>query len=286
MTNSIFIDRVDDPRIEDYRHVRDRDLLGQDGRPGLFIGEQRLIVERMLARPGRTKSVLVLPSRLDAIGPLVPDDVPLYVAPEPVMREIVGFDIHRGVLAVGIRAPDREHTLLAALPTPSDAPSDAPSDMPSDAPLTLLVCEDITHHDNLGMLFRDAAAFGVDAVVLSPNCHDPLYRRCLRMSIGHALDVPWARSDDWAADLAALRTRWGCTLIAAATGPGSVPLDEADRPTRLALLVGTEHSGLSQTSLAASDVRVRVPMRAGVDSLNVAVAAAVCLHRLSRGDRH
>lgn len=273
MANPIPIDDEADPRIEDYRHVRDRDLLGRDGRPGLFIGEQRLIVERMLARPGRTKSVLVLTSRLAAIGPLVPPDVPLYVAPEHVMRAVVGFDIHRGVLAVGHRAPDSAHSLLSALPAPSDGP------------LTVLVCEDVTHHDNLGMLFRAAAAFGVDAVVLSPNCHDPLYRRCLRMSIGHALDVPWARSSDWPADLAALRTHWRCTRIAAATGPGSVPLDEADRPARLALLVGTELTGLSATALAASDVRVRIPMRAGVDSLNVAVAAAVCLHRLSRGDR-
>lgn len=271
--NPIPIDDVDDPRIEDYRHVRDRDLLGRDGRPGLFIGEQRLIVQRMLARPGVTKSVLVLASRLAAVGPLVPPDVPLYVAGEPVLRAIVGFDIHRGVLAVGYRPPDGARTLPAALPAPSNEP------------LTVLVCEDITHHDNLGMLFRDAAAFGVDAVVLSPRCHDPLYRRCLRMSIGHALDVPWARSADWPADLAALRTHWGCTLVAAATGEGSVPLDMAQRPERIALLVGTEHSGLSAEALAACDARVRVPMRAGVDSLNVAVAAAVCLHRLSRGTR-
>ncbi|MFN8423992.1 MAG: RNA methyltransferase [Anaerolineae bacterium] len=273
MSDPIPIDDVDDPRIEDYRHVRDRDLLGRAGRPGLFIGEQRLIVQRMLARPGRTKSVLVLPSRLPSVGPLVPPDVPLYVAGENVMRAIVGFDVHRGVLAVGFREPDAAHTLLAALPAPSGDP------------LTVLVLEDITHHDNLGMLFRDAAAFGVDAVVLSPRCHDPLYRRCLRMSIGHVLDVPWARAADWPADLTALRARWGCTLIAAATGPGSVPLDDAPRSERIALLVGTEHDGLSAAALAACDARVRVPMRAGVDSLNVAVAAAVCLHRLSRGER-
>lgn len=270
--------RIDDPadaRLDDYRHVRDRDLLGAAGRPGLFIGEQALIVERMLAVPGRTKSVLVLPGKVARLAPLVPDDVPLYVVPGDIMASVVGFDVHRGVLAVGWRPPPQALALGAALPAP-DGP---------DAPLTLLACEDITHHDNLGMLFRNAAAFGVDAVVLSPRCHDPLYRRCLRTSIGHAVDVPYARSTDWPADLSALRDRWGCTIVAAATGPGAVALDDAPRPRRIALVVGTEGTGLSDSALAAADVRVRVPMRAGVDSLNVAVAAAVCLHRLSQGAR-
>lgn len=275
MAVPIPIDDPADPRLEDYRHVRDRDLLGAAGRPGLFIGEQALIVERMLAVPGRTKSVLVLPGKVDRLAPRVPDDVPLYVAPGDVLEAVVGFDIHRGVLAVGWRPPPQALTLGAALPSPEAR----------DAPLTLLACEDITHHDNLGMLFRNAAAFGVDAVVLSPRCHDPLYRRCLRTSIGHALDVPYARSADWPADLAALRDRWGCTVVAAATGPGAVPLDDAPRSRRVALVVGTEGEGLSDGALAAADVRVRIPMRHGVDSLNVAVAAAVCLHRLSQGGR-
>ena len=279
MPNPIHVDRIEDPRLEDYRAVRDRDLLGRDGRPGLFIGEHLLIVERMLARPGRTKSVLVLPSRLERVAPLVPDDVPLYVAPEAVLRAVVGFDIHRGVLAVGHRPPDAAHTLDAVL-SGADAAAGTRS-----APLTVLVCEDITHHDNLGMLFRDAAAFAVDAVLLSPRCHDPLYRRCLRMSIGHALDVPWARATHWPADLAVLRERWGCTLVAAATGAGSIALDEAPSPERVAIVVGTERDGLSGAALALCDTAVRVPMRADVDSLNVAVAAAVCLHRLSRGRR-
>lgn len=275
MSEPIRIDDPDDARLDDYRAVRDRDLRGAAGRPGLFIGEQALIVERMLAVPGRTKSVLVQRAQLARIAPHVPADVPLYVVSDAVLRAVVGFDLHRGVLAVGWRPPPGAQTLAVALPPPLDR----------TAPLTVLVCEDITHHDNLGMLLRNAAAFAVDAVVLSPRCHDPLYRRCLRMSIGHALDVPTARSADWPADLAALRDRWGCAIVAAATGPGAVALDDAPRLRRLALVVGTEGHGLSDAALALADHRVRIPMRRGVDSLNVAVAAAVCLHRLTTGDR-
>ena len=134
------------------------------------------------------------------------------------------------------------------------------------------------------MLFRNAAAFGVDGVLLSPSCHDPLYRKSLRVSIGHALDVPFARSRDWAGDLADLARR-GITLIAAAATETAVAIDEVTPPRRVALVVGQEFDGVSPTTLDACDHVVRVPMSPGVDSLNVGVAAAVCLHRFSTGRR-
>jgi tRNA G18 (ribose-2'-O)-methylase SpoU len=261
-----------DPRLDDYRDVRDRDLRGSAGQPGLFVGEQALVVEKMLARPGLTKSVLAAEAMCDRIAPLVPAGVPLYVAPQEVMDAVVGFPIHRGVLAVGYRPREGDLTLEAVVPA-------------RPGPLTVLVCEDITHIDNVGLLFRNAAAFGVDAVVLSPRCHDPLYRRCLRTSIGHVLTVPWARSRDWPDDLDRLRWQWGLTVVGAATDAGARPLDELEPPERVALLVGTEGEGLSAGALARCDARVRIPMAPGVDSLNAAVAAAVCLHRLSRAAR-
>jgi len=263
---------LDDPRLDDYRAVRDRHLRGEAGDAGLFIGEQALVVEKMLAVDGLTKSVLAAEGHVQRIASLVPEDVPLYVLPPDEMSRVVGFPIHRGLLAVGHRPLPESHALDAAVPR-------------RPGPLCVLACEGITNTDNIGLLFRNAAAFGVDAVVLDPQCHDPLYRRALRVSIGHAVTMPWARSTAWPADLERLRDEWGLTLVAASPGPGSIPLDDLPPPERVALVVGTEQAGLSQAALALCDLRVRIPMAEGVDSLNVAVAAAVCLHRLSRGHR-
>jgi len=261
----------EDPRIAAYRAVRERDLRGDPSRAGRFVGEQRLVVERMLALPGLTESVLCLPGRAAALAPHVPDGVPLYVAAKPVMAQIAGFPIHRGVLAIGRRPPPERLTLDAAVPR-------------APGPLTVLACEDVTHPDNVGMLFRTAAAFGVDAVVLSPGCHDPLYRRAIRLSIGHVLGMPWAWAPAWPDALDRLAAEWGAVRVGAATD-GAMPLDDAPRPERLVLVVGTESHGLSAAARSRLDLAVRIPMAPGIDSLNVAVAAAVCLHRLSRGAR-
>jgi len=263
---------ANDPRLAAYRAIRERDLRGDRARAGRFVGEQRLIVERMLAMPGLTESVLCLPAEADRLAPRVPDDVPLYVADKPVMAAIAGFPIHRGVLAIGRRPPPERLVLDAALPQ-------------RPGPMTVLACEDITHPDNVGMLFRTAAAFAVDAVLLSPGCHDPLYRRAVRLSIGHVLDMPWAWAASWPDDLDRLASEWGLCRIGAALEAGALALDDAPRPERLVLVVGTEAHGLSLAARARLDLVVRIPMAAGVDSLNVSVAAAVCLHRLSRGRR-
>lgn len=264
------ITHPDDPRLGDYRFLRDRDL--QRDPEGLFVGEQLLVVQEMLRRPGVTRSVLVDERMVHRLKGHVPDDVPVYAAPTTLMEGIVGFHVHRGVLAVGRRAAV-EHPSIDRMLTSRPGAS------------TLLLLEDIANIDNMGLLFRNAAAFGVAGVILSPRCHDPLYRRVLRVSIGHVLSVPWIRSTDWPADLECLRRRHGFALVGAAIDDRAVPLDELSPPDRSALVVGTEYAGLSEATRRACDHLVRIPMAPGVDSLNVGVAAAVCLHRLSRVGR-
>ncbi len=269
--NVIQVTDLADPRLADYRDIRDRGLLGRDGIPGLFVGEQPLIVQRMLSMPGVTKSVLVVTTWADRIAPLAPPEVPVYVAPLDLMRRVAGFTVHRGVLAVGYRAKVERPSLNAIIS--------------GDGPLTLLLCENITNIDNIGLLFRNAAAFAVDGVLLSPKCHDPLYRKSLRVAIGHALTVPFARSEDWAGELARLQQERNVTLVATGLDERAVELDSAPCPTRVGLVVGSEFDGLPSATLDQCDAIVKVPMARGVDSLNVAVAAAVCLHRFSTGKR-
>lgn len=269
LSNVIEIDDPDDPRIDDYRDIRDKELRGRDAFGGLFIAEQALVVERMLSRPGVARSVLVATTHVERIAPRAGPGVPVYVAPLALLREIAGFNIHRGVLGVG----RRDAVERAALEIP-----------PPPEPVTILAADEVTNVDNIGLLFRNAAAFGADGMLLSPTCHDPLYRKSLRVSIGHALAVPFARSHDLAAVLGALKRR-GLTVIGAATGAGARPLDEIDPPRRLVLVVGQEYQGLSPEAIGQCDHLVRIPMAPGVDSLNVAAAAAVCLHRLSTGHR-
>lgn len=266
---------VDDPRLADYAQLRERDLRRVD--EGLFVGEQWLVVEKMLAIPGLTRSVLIGEPAVERFASRIPDDVTIFTAPIEVVEQLAGFAVHRGVLAIGRR--DR-----VAAPDFATLAEGREVNRRPDTSRLLLLCEDITHLDNIGLLFRNAAAFGVDGVLLSPRCHDPLYRKSLRVSIGHALTVPWRRSDNWFADLDALRSR-GFTIVGAALGPGTIPLDDLKPPRRTALIVGTEFDGLSPATRARCDALVTIPMAAGVDSLNVSVAAAVCLYQLSRERR-
>ncbi len=269
--NVIQVTDLDDPRLADYRDIRDRGLLGPEGLPGLFIGEQPLVVKRMLSLAGVTKSVLVLTTWADRIAPFAPSDVPVYVAPLELMRQVAGFKVHRGVLAAGFRAKIERPNLEEILSR--------------DGPLTILICQDIANIDNIGLLFRNAAAFGVDGVLLSPKCHDPLYRKSLRVAIGHTLSIPFARCDDWLGELDRLKRDWNLTLIGTAMDERASELDSVDRPERVGLVVGPEFDGLPAATLEQCDSIVKVPMAPGVDSLNVAVAAAVCLHRFSTAVR-
>lgn len=269
--NVIQVTDLDDPRLVDYRDIRDRGLLGPEGLPGLFVGEQPLVVKRMLSMPGVTKSVLVLNTWADRIAPFASADVPVYVTPLELMTQVAGYEVHRGVLAAGFRAKIERPNLDDILSR--------------DGPLTILICQDIANIDNIGLLFRNAAAFSVDGVLLSPKCHDPLYRKSLRVAIGHTLSIPFARCDDWLGELSRLKRDWNLTLIAAANDERATELDSVDRPERVGLVVGSEFDGLPGATLDQCDAIVKVPMAPGVDSLNVAVAAAVCLHRFSTGKR-
>lgn len=277
----IAITSPDAEDLEPYRQVRDRDALGADGRPGLFIGESPLVIEAMLAAGVEVLSILASErhaARAMALAgthaPGVPArEIPrVLLAPDEVLNAVVGFDIHRGFLAVGRRPALR--TVDEVLPAPG-----------RDS--LVLAVEEVNNVDNIGQLFRNAAAFGCDAVVLSPGCHDPLYRKSLRVSCGCALKVPFARSTDWADDLARLSAA-GFILLGA-TGGGertlaeAVDLSRSRSPRRVAVAVGAEFAGLSAATLAACSARVRIPMAPGVDSLNVGVAAGVFLARLSEG---
>ena len=193
-----------------------------------------------------------------------------------MLESIAGFAIHRGALAIGNRPPPESLTIERALPPP---------DRDTGGPLTVLVLEDVTHPDNVGMLFRGAAAFGADAVLLSPGCHDPLYRRAVRLSAGHVIGMPWGWCARWPDDLDDLRRRWGLSVVGGVVDERANSLDKAPRPPRIALVVGTESHGLSAEARSRLGAAVRIPMAPGIDSLNVATAAAVMLHVLSRGER-
>jgi tRNA G18 (ribose-2'-O)-methylase SpoU len=267
VARTVRIDDADDPRVAPYRDVRDAALRA---RQGLFVVEGELVLRRALDAPVRLRSVLVTPPRLAALADVLAGlggDVPVYVADQSVMSAVAGFDIHRGVLAVAERPPAQR-----------------PLDVVGGCDRVALV-EGLTDHENVGAVFRTAAALGVGAVLLDPRCGDPLYRRSVRVSMGHALALPWARTGPWPAALADLRAA-GFSLVAL-TPRGEEVLDEvAPRPGgRLAVLLGAEGAGLGPGALAAADRRVRIPMAAGVDSLNVATAAAIAFHHLRPRDR-
>lgn len=258
-----------DARIADYADLKDADLRRRErsGAHGVFIAEGEPVVRRLASSRFPVRSVLVarphLPRVADLVGSL-PDGTPVFVADLDVLERVVGFSFHRGVLAAGGRVP-----------------SPGVADLARDSRV-VVVCENLANPDNVGAVFRDAACLaGRGAgVVLSPGCCDPLYRKAIRVSMGHALGVPYARAADWPADLAALH-RAGFRLAALTPAPDAVSLaDLPERGERWALMVGTEGPGLTPAAQAAADVRVRIPMAPGADSLNVGVALAVALSRL------
>jgi tRNA G18 (ribose-2'-O)-methylase SpoU len=261
------IEHAEDPRLADYRDIRDAERRRRDG---TFIAEGREVVRRLLsARRYRARSALLTPPALDALGePLAAAGVPIYVVPQAIVKAIVGIEFHHGCLAVGERGPEpaAEATLAEARGR------------------TLVVLEDLGDASNVGAIFRNALALGAGAVVLSPGTADPLYRKAIRVSAGAAVALPFARLPDWPRDLKRLRDA-GYTLIALtpraeARNIGEVPA-LVPPPARVALMVGTEGRGLSDDALAAADIQVRIPMAPEMDSLNVATAAAVALHALS-----
>ena len=264
----IRIDDPDDPRIAEFRNIRERDLTGRHGR---FIAEGTVVL-RMLAAAHAAgtdfvaEKILLLENRVAGLGAELaafPEDVPVYVADAGVLDAIAGFHLHRGVLALGHRRQDRDLSgLLAGL---------------SETGLVVAACG-ISNHDNIGSIFRNAAAFGADAVVLDQNCCDPLYRKALRVSVGSVLKVPYCRSGTIADNLTALA---GSGFDVWTLSPsGEADIRSIPASPRMALVTGTEGDGLPEHILSTFR-SARIAQAPGLDSLNAATATGIALYQMA-----
>ena len=279
------ITSLDDPRVAPYRQLKGSDVMR---RGELFIAEGNKVVERLLQSDFETASVLISEKREAEWGPKVPADVPLYVIPQELGAQLVGFNFHVGVVACGRRraSPTVEEVISEQLSVISQEAARGTDLRPlttHDSPLTLSVCPNCDNPENLGAIIRISRGFGVDAVLLGKGCCDPFSRRVLRVSMGAALRLPIVESRDLAADLERLRSEWGFERIATVLDPAAEPLHIATRTDRLAILFGNEHAGLSPEWIELCDRRVTIPMAGEADSLNVAVAAGIFLHHFTRG---
>ncbi|MBU9945138.1 MAG: RNA methyltransferase [Dermatophilaceae bacterium] len=252
-----------DPRLRDYVGLTDVALRRRtEPERGLYVAESEKVIRRALAAGHHPRSFLMGERWLTDLGDVVTaaeaNGIPVFVGDPDVIEALTGFHLHRGALAA-MQRPE--------LPTVAHV---------LDGARRVLVLEDIVDHTNVGAVFRSAAALGVDAVLVTPRCADPLYRRAIRVSMGTVFQVPWTRIDPWPGAVSLL-SGLGFTTAALALRQDSVGLDElaADPPDRLALILGTEGDGLSHRTLAEVDLTVRIPMLGGVDSLNVAAAGAV-----------
>ena len=271
LPNVVDITDPADARVDDFR-----DLNSVDRRPdlpsgkGLVIAEGVLVVQRMLASRFAPHALLGTDRRLTELSAdLAGVSVPFFRASAEVMAEVVGFHLNRGVLAAARRPAELGVAEVLA------------------GARTVAVLEGVNDHENLGSIFRNAAGLGVDAVVFGAGCADPLYRRAVRVSMGHALLVPFARADNWPADLYRLRDN-GFRLLAMTPGPQARTLSEVIdelSDEKVAVLVGAEGPGLTESALRAADAQVRVPMSRGTDSLNVATAAALAFYERVRDRR-
>jgi tRNA G18 (ribose-2'-O)-methylase SpoU len=274
MPRSVQVTTAGDPRLADYTRLTDVRLRTHlEAEHGLFIAEGSKVVSRAVAAGYPVRSVLLARSRLadlPALG-LGDGEAPVYVVPDEVAEGITGYRVHRGALASLGRKP---------LPAVDAVIRDA---------RRIVVLEDLVDHGNVGAIFRCAAALGVDAVILSPRCADPLYRRAVKVSMGAVFAIPYARMTEWFDGLALLK-KDGFRVLALTPGEQATPIGEALRAAggRVALLFGTEGDGLSSRWLHEADEAVRIPMSpaargAGVDSLNVVAAAAIACHLLTTG---
>jgi tRNA G18 (ribose-2'-O)-methylase SpoU len=261
------ISDLSDSRLADYRDLTDVALRRvSEPAGGLYIAESSKVIARALAAGHRPRSVLLTEQWLAGLQSLLePFDVPVFVGPGDLLERLTGFNLHRGA--------------LAAMHRPTLAPV---AEIVRDAS-RIVVLEDIVDHTNVGAIFRSAAGLGADAVLVTPRCADPLYRRSVRVSMGTVLQVPWTRLGEWPGGADELRAA-GFHIAALALSPGAMTLDDfaADLPERVALVLGTEGDGLSPAALALANTVVTIPMTHGVDSLNVASASAVALHALRR----
>jgi len=256
---------LDSPALRDYRALTDVKLRRlSEPADGLYIAESSKVIARAMSAGHRPRSVLIQEQWLSDVAEIVGDhDVPVFVASAELLRELTGFEVHRGALA-SMHRP--------VLPPVAELISRA---------RRIVVLEDIVDHTNVGAIFRSVAALGADAILITPRCADPLYRRSVRVSMGTVFAVPWTRLPEWplAADLL---HEQGFHLAALALSDDAVSLDAfaASAPEKVALVLGAEGDGLTAPALASADTIVTIPMMRGVDSLNVASASAVALYAL------
>jgi len=256
---------LDAPELEGYRHVAQPDRLAAAGH---FVAEGRLVVARLIALGTyRLHSLLLTTAAAEAMAGVlaqVPAHVPVYVASHELMNGVVGFNIHRGCLALAERPAGQA---LAA------------ADLV--AATRLLVLEGVNNPDNVGGLFRAGAALGAELVLLGPDCGDPLYRKAIRTSMGASLALPWRVAAKWPEALTAIRQA-GLAIVACTPAQDAPSVYDVPLPARAAVLVGAEGPGLSAAALASADLQVRIPMHGGIDSLNVVTAAAIVLSAIDR----
>jgi tRNA G18 (ribose-2'-O)-methylase SpoU len=260
------VTRADDPRLVDYRDLRDVELRKHlEAEHGLFLAEGEKVVRRAVEAGFGARSFLMASRWLEGLSDVLGrTEAPCYVVSEALAEEVTGFHVHRGALASLERKP---------LPTVDEVLAGARS---------VLVLEDVVDHTNVGAIFRSGAALGFDAVLLAPRCADPLYRRAVKVSMGAVFITPWTRLPDWYDALPALSDR-GFTTVALTLAADAVPVEEAVAGVgRVALVLGSEGHGLSERWQASADRRAVIPMREGIDSLNVAAATAVACYVTAR----
>lgn len=266
MADLVELDDPADPRLADYRDLRDVQLRKSiEGTEGLFLAEGEKVVRRALEAGFDARSFLMAPRWVEGLSDLLERSAaPCYVLPEALVEEVTGFHVHRGALASLHRRP---------LPDVAEV---------LDGARSVLVLEDVVDHTNVGAIFRCGAALGFDAVLLAPRCADPLYRRSVKVAMGTVFSVPWTRLPDWYDALPDLAAR-GFTTVALTLADDAVPVEEAVAGVdRLALVLGSEGHGLSSRWEQAAARRATIPMAAGVDSLNVAAATAVACYVAAR----
>jgi tRNA G18 (ribose-2'-O)-methylase SpoU len=293
MAGTVVVDDPSDPRLADYARLTDVRLrTALEPAHGLFVAEGDKVIRRAVAAGYQVRSMLVTQDKLAGLADVADAcPGPVYLVSDEAAEQVTGYRVHRGALAsMARRALPTVTGLLSGGPlaghgSPAGAAHQARAGQPG-WPRRIVILEDLVDHGNVGGIFRCAAALGVDAVILSPRCADPLYRRAVKVSMGAVFAIPYARMSDWRGGLAEIRAA-GFALLALTPDQSAVPLAKLALAGRAALLLGTEGDGLSSRWLAQADTPVCIPMSAdamalGVDSLNVVAAAAIACHELAR----
>jgi len=259
MAPVITVGSIDDPRVAAYQHIADHQRLLE---LGVFVAEGRLVVRRLIdLRHWQIESILLTQPALETLSDVLPmTDAPIYLADQSVMNGLAGFNIHRGCLALVKRPTSPTLDRIVAGPM-----------------ARVLVLEGVNNPDNVGGLFRSAAAFGIDLVVMGPDCGDPLYRKAVRTSMAASLSVPFVLAPQWPGAIRDLRAD-GFTVVALTPNRAAATLEEVFPHAKLALLVGSEGMGLSDEAMRAATLRIRIPTTVEVDSLNVTTAASIAMY--------